>query len=377
MGLNATRALSLRHGIPDTGTLSVGRVQTSTLALIAHRDQRIADFRPEAFARVRATCVLADGSTYPAIWQPAAPPDPDHPDRVPADAARAVAVRIPPGTPGQVSTVDTQTVTLRPPLRFNLSDLQREANQRFGLAAQETLDAAQWLYQHQATSSPRTSARHVTAAVPGTLASRLQRLARAGPHQSSVLGWPHPLPVARITDDAAVAHAGHYAILPTGEPPPDDATDPHQQVYDLIGRRVLAALSPAARTSAPWRRRSSAESASFRGAWRSSCPVGGPSWPRPPPRAPPPDDEEKDAAGRPVTVARTEARAGQTQPPPRLSDASRLARIKKHGLGTSATRARVLEVLARRGYIARKQRALMPALVDAVGEAVAGHLATS
>ena len=371
VGLNATRALSLRHGTPGTGTLSVGRVQTPTLALVARRDQRIADFTPEAFARVRATCALADGPTYPAIWQPADPPDPDHPDRVPADAAQALAARIPPGTPGQVSTVDKQTVTLQPPLLYSLSDLQREANQRLSLSAQETLDAAQWLYEHRCTSYPRTSARHVTAAVAATLADRLQRLAsQPGPHQSTVLGLPVPLPVAHVTDDAAVADAGHYAIIPTGEPLPDDASDPQRQVYDLIMRRLLAALSPAgqdARTVAETiirgERFVSRGVAVITPGWRAILA---------PPEAEgeesPHDGDEEDAetalpaalaAGLPVTAARTEALSGQTKPPPRLSDASLLARMEKHGLGTPATRARVLEVLARRGYIERKKRAIV------------------
>lgn len=193
VGLNATRALSLRHG---TGTLSVGRVQTPTLALTAHRDQRIADFRPEAFARVRVTCALSEGETagpvtYPAIWRPQDPSDSDHPDRVSKDAAEALAARIPPGTPGQVATVDKQTVTLQPPLLYSLSDLQREANQRLSLSAQETLDAAQWLYGHRCTSYPRTSARHVTA---------------AGAHQSFVLGLFALLAVTRIVDGRPLCH---------------------------------------------------------------------------------------------------------------------------------------------------------------------------
>ncbi len=370
VGLNATRALSLRHGTPGTGTLSVGRVQTPTLALVAHRDQRIAAFRPEAFARVRATCALADGATYPAIWHPADPPDPDHPDRVPADAARALAARLPPGTPGQVSRVDTQTVTLQPPLLYSLSDLQREANQRLSLSAQETLDAAQWLYEHKATSYPRTSARHVTAAVAATLADRLQRLAKAAPHQFSVLGLSAPLAVAHVTDDAKVAEAGHYAIIPTGEPVPDDAPDPQRQVYDLIGRRLLAALSPAGQdartvveTVIGGERFVSRGVAVITPGWRAI--LAPPAVEDESPRDGDGDDNDEAALpaalapGLPVTVARTEAVSGQTKPPPRLSDASLLALMEKHGLGTPATRARVLEVMARRGYIERKTRALI------------------
>ena len=368
VGLNATRALTLRHGTAGTGTLSVGRVQTPTLALIAERDQRIADFRPAAFARVRATCALADGTPYAATWQPQDPPDPEHPDRVPAAVAQALTARIPPGTPGQVSSVDKQTVTLQPPGLFNLSDLQREANQGLSLSAQETLDAAQWLYEHRCTSYPRTSARHVTAAVAATLASRLQRL--ADPFASLVLALPDPLPVAPITDDAAVAEAGHYAIIPTGEPLADDATDPQRQVYDLIVRRLLAALSPAgqdartvAETVISGERFVSRGVAVIEAGWRAIL-------------APPaaenetPRDDDNDAeagvalpaalaGGLPVTAVRTEALSGQTKPPPRLSDASLLARMETLGLGTPATRARVLEVLARRGYIVRKKRTLV------------------
>ncbi len=86
VGLNATRGLPLRQGTAGTGTLGVGRVQTPPLALIAQRDPRIAAFTPDAFTPVR--CVVAGGTPYPAIWHPQDPPDPEHPDRVPADAAR-------------------------------------------------------------------------------------------------------------------------------------------------------------------------------------------------------------------------------------------------------------------------------------------------
>lgn len=372
VGLNATRALTLRHGAPGTGALSVGRVQTPTLALVAHRDQQIADFRSEAFARVRATCALSESEgedpvTYPAIWHPQDPPDPEHPDRVSKDAAEALAARIPPGTPGQIAAVDRQTVTLQPPLLFNLSDLQREANQRLSLSAQETLDAAQWLYEHRATSYPRTSARHVTAAVAATLAGRLQRLAQSGPHQSFVLGLPDPLPVARIMDDAKVAEAGHYAIIPTGEPLPTETTDPQRQVYDLIVRRLLAALSPtgqdartAAETVISGERFLSRGVAVITPGWRAVL------TPAAAEDATAQDDAGADAslpaalaAGLPVTAARTEAVSGQTKPPPRLTDASLLARMEQHGLGTPATRARVLEVLAWRGYIERQKRAII------------------
>jgi DNA topoisomerase-3 len=378
VGLNATRAVTLRHGQPGQGPLSVGRVQTPTLRLIADRDQAIAAFRPEPYWTVRVTFAAPEGR-YVGLWQrPEADAD-GRPDRLPtAAAAEAVAARVPPGTPGRILTVDRKTVTVTPPLLFNLNDLQKDANRRWGLTAQQTLDAAQSLYERHLTSYPRTDARHLTAEMAATVPRRLQGLQAA---------YPGLLPLAapdvqRVTDDAAVAEAGHTAIIPTGQTPPADLPDRERQVFDLIARRFIAALMPAGRdarttvwTEAGGERFKTAGTAVVDPGWRQAlAPVNEADDGKTAddnPAAIPPGLHD----GETVMVQAVETPQGETKPPARLTDASLLAFMEKHGLGTPATRARIVETLLSRGYVERvkkalqsteKGRKLLPLLPDAI-----------
>ena len=121
IGLNATRAFSLRHGRPGH-PLSVGRVQTPTLKMIADRDETIAQFQPMPYWECHATFRVTAGD-YRGVWQG---PDTEHPARIPDEAtAQALASRVGPGATGTVDSVETQIITVQPPRLFNLNDLQK------------------------------------------------------------------------------------------------------------------------------------------------------------------------------------------------------------------------------------------------------------
>jgi len=367
VGLNATRAFTLRHGQRGQGPLSVGRVQTPTLKLIADRDQAIAGFVPQPYWTVKVTFEAPEGR-YVGVWQ--APENPkagkeEHPDRLPTEAAaQAIAAKVPPGTPGRVVTVDRKTVTVNPPLLFSLNDLQKEANKRFGLTAQQTLDAAQALYEKHLTSYPRTDARYITQEIAATVPERLKGLEAAYP---ALLTLPQAPNTGRITDDAKVAVAGHYAIIPTGQALPADLPDRERQVYDLIARRFIAALMPAGIDE---RTTIGTEAAGERFKTTGTAVVE-PGWRRALAPVPEPDDEQADTDddkasaippgltdGTAVTVTAVETPKGETKPPARLTDGSLLALMEKHGLGTPATRARIVEVLVQRGYVERSKKTL-------------------
>lgn len=361
VGLNATRAFSLRHGAPGQ-PLSVGRVQTPTLRIIADRDTAIETFQPTPYWQVAVTFAAAAGP-YVGVWQG---PDADHPDRIPDPAtAAAVLAQVKPGTPGVIQSLEHQVVTLQPPLLYSLNDLQKEANRRFGLTAQQTLDAAQALYDQHLTSYPRTDSRYITQDIAHTLADRLGGLMALDAYHDLLAAVPRPLILGRLVNDTKVAAAGHYAILPTGQAPNRDLPEREQQVFDLIVRRLIAALMPAGqdeRTTIltvahdqPFKTTGTRVVVS---GWRDAL-------------QPVPDTEETEAddetppaipaglrMGEVVTVHEAGIAAKETKAPARLTDASLLALMEKHGLGTPATRARIVEVLVQRQYVERRKKAI-------------------
>lgn len=361
VGLNATRAFSLRHGAPGQ-PLSVGRVQTPTLRIIADRDTAIETFQPTPYWQVAVTFAAAAGP-YVGVWQG---PDADHPDRIPDPAtAAAVLAQVRPGTPGVIQSLERKAVTLQPPLLYSLNDLQKEANRRFGLTAQQTLDAAQALYDQHLTSYPRTDSRYITQEIAGTLTDRLGGLMALDAYHDLLAAVPRPLIPGRLVNDTKVAAAGHYAMLPTGQVPSGALPEREQQVFDLIVRRLIAALMPAGqdeRTTIltvahdqPFKTTGTRVVVS---GWRDAL-------------QPVPDTEETEAddetppaipaglrMGEVVTVHEAGIAAKETKAPARLTDASLLALMEKHNLGTPATRARIVEVLLQRQYVERSKKAL-------------------
>lgn len=359
VGLNATRAVTLRHGVPGQGALSVGRVQTPTLALIAARDAEIAAFTPTPYWQVAVTFQAPEGE-YVGLWT-----DQDTNRITDKTHAQRVAERVLPGTPGTIQAVERQRVTIQPPLLFSLNDLQKEANKRFGMTAQQTLDAAQALYEKHLTSYPRTDARVLTQAIAETVPDRLHALPETYQAWTAACRVP-----TRLINDKKVAEAGHYAIIPTAHVGPIPLlSDAEQHLYDLIIRRYIAALMPAGEderitiwTQAGGEHFITQGTVILTEGWRAVLKginqqeAAG---------------EEQDEAeecgpipaglhdGETVEVQRADVREKTTKAPPRLNDASLLSLMEKHGLGTPATRARIVEVLLARGYVQRQKKALV------------------
>lgn len=356
VGLNATRAFTLRHGVPGQGALSVGRVQTPTLALIAARDNEIAAFTPTPYWQVAVTFQASEG-LYVGLYTTG------DANRLPQHAlAQAIQDRVPPGTPGTIQSVERKRVTVNPPLLFSLNDLQKEANHRFGFTAQQTLDIAQSLYEKHLTSYPRTDAQYITSDVAATLPDRLHGLSSS--YSQYVQNLLPSVNTGRIIHDQKVAEAGHHAIIPTGQEP-HGLSDNETQVFDLIARRFLAALMPAGederktiQTQAVGDLFITQGTATVTEGWRGvmkGLATGEIEV----------DTEESSLIpgslqeGKAVTVQKADILEKSTKPPARLNDASLLALMEKHGLGTPATRARMVEVLLLRGYVQRQKKALI------------------
>ncbi len=214
VGLNATRAFSLRHGHPGQ-PLSVGRVQPPTLKLITDRDQEIGRFHPVPYWELQVT-FRAEPGEYVGRWIGT---DKQHPSRISTEAeAQALAAKVPAGTPGTITSAEIKPVTVKAPLLYSLNDLQKEANRRLGLTAQQTLDAAQRLYDAHLLSYPRTDARYVTAEIAREIPERVQGLTVGTPALRAQATAGASKRAARIVNDAKVSEAATMPSFPRDKP---------------------------------------------------------------------------------------------------------------------------------------------------------------
>jgi DNA topoisomerase III len=385
VGMNATRAYSTRFGRPGN-VLSVGRVQTPTLKLLVDREREIENFKPEKFWTVYARFARED-ATYDGVWFK------DKQNRLKdREVAEKIVEKVRGGT-GIVRKAEKKTATEKPPLLYDLTELQRNANAKYGLTAERTLRAAQALYEERKLITyPRTSSRYLSKDMVGTLKKRVGAagaLPDLATFATELLALPK-LPVnKRIVDDAKVTD--HHAIVPTnrklsGELPSDEA-----KIYDLVARRFLAVFFPAARfenttviTAVDGETFLSRGRVILEAGWRRLYPdgVGGKKEKEPPILPPISVEQEWD-------VAKVAIKEGETKPPPRYSESALLGAMetagkfvedeelrqamKESGLGTPATRAATIERLLKVGYLVRDKKALVPtekgrALIGLLGE---------
>jgi len=384
VGMNATRAYSTKFGRPGN-VLSVGRVQTPTLKLLVDREKEREDFKPEKFWTVYARFARSD-QHYDGLWFKGKE------NRFKKEeAARQVAEKVEGGT-GVARKAEKKNATEKAPLLYDLTELQRHANTRYGMSAERTLKAAQRLYEERKLITyPRTSSRYLSADMIGTLKGRVEAagvLPELAPFAEKLLAL-EKLPVnKRIVDDAKVTD--HHAIVPTkkgssGDLPPDEG-----KVYDLVARRFLAVFFPAARfedtrvvTEVRGETFLSKGRVVLEAGWRSLYPQGVGGKDREPPVLP------EISVGDEWPVRKVAVKEGETKPPPRYTEAALLGAMetagkfvedeelrqamKESGLGTPATRAATIERLLDVGYLARESKALVPtekgrALISLLGE---------
>src|SRR5215213_4862092 len=178
VGMNATRAATIRLRSSFDGAVSLGRVQTPTLAILARREVEIREFKPEKYWLVDATFEPTSGDKgrkYIGRFHAGAKP------RIgSAEEAEAIVAAVR-GQAGTITKLETSTKKERAPLLYDLTSLQRDANTRYGFSARRTLAAAQRLYEeHKALTYPRTNSRFL----PGDMVSELKPTARvAGTHR--------------------------------------------------------------------------------------------------------------------------------------------------------------------------------------------------
>ncbi|MDA8441753.1 MAG: DNA topoisomerase III [Peptococcaceae bacterium] len=231
IGLNVTRALTCKFN----AQLTAGRVQTPTLAMIVQREKEIKEFKPVDYWTIKA-----DFGDYFGDWR-----DKSNNGRLFNIAqAEAILAKLQ-GHKGVVREVHTEGKTEPPPLAYDLTELQRDANRRYGFSAQQTLAVLQGLYErHKLVTYPRTDSRYLTSDMVGTLPARLRAMG-IGPyaeHVKTLLQKPLHT-TKRLVDNSKVSD--HHAIIPTEQPLNLSGLKADEKnLYDLIARRFLAVLYP-------------------------------------------------------------------------------------------------------------------------------------
>jgi DNA topoisomerase-3 len=406
VGMNLSRAYTLayRRRLGAREVLSVGRVQTPTLAMIVERELAIRDFVPEDYREVVATFRPLDERGHPApsapvyqgTWfrpqdaptgQRESKQDPERAaraSRLPADGeeAQRIVERALSGA-ARVESVEARQRRLQPPRLYDLTELQRHANRLFGFRAQKTLDVAQSLYERKKLLSyPRTDSRFLSR----TVAAGLGAVVRAieGPYREHLAPETGERALGRrFVEDARVTD--HHAIIPTTTSPEGvSLSADEQKIYDLVCRRLLAAWQPdhlystttvitAVHSESITDRYRSTGTRVDRDGWKLLDPV-------PPRRGSRSSDDEQQlppgiAKNQAQEVLEAESVSKKTRPPPRFSEASLLTAMetagrgldekelseamRESGLGTPATRASIIETLVERGYVVREKKSLV------------------
>ena len=374
-GINMTRAYTLLgQSAGYQGVLSVGRVQTPVLGLVVRRDEEIENFVAKDFFEVKAHIVTPKEERFIATWQPseACEPYQDEEGRLLHRSLAEHVVKRITGQPARVTSYNDKRESEAAPLPFSLSTLQIEAAKRFGLSAQNVLDICQKLYEtHKLITYPRSDSRYLP---EEHIAGRQAVINAISVHSPSLL----PQPVIdtdirnRCWDDKKVD--AHHAIIPTARSSKVNLTDNEEKVYTLVARQYLMQFCP----DAVFRKctieldiangkfiakaRFLAEAG-----WRTL--LGNKE-----------RDEENDGTPLPVVAKddellceKGEVMERQTQPPRYFTDATLLSAmtgiarfvqdkdLKKilratDGLGTEATRAGIIELLFKRGFLVKKGR---------------------
>jgi DNA topoisomerase III len=379
VGMNATRAATIRGRAWVGGVVSLGRVQTPTLALMVKREREIQAFVPEPYWLVNAQF----DPRYEGLWF-----EGDETRLKEGKRAEEIAAKVS-GADGVVESVERKEQSERAPLLYDLTSLQRDANRRFGFSARRTLQAAQSLYEDKkAITYPRTSSRWLSGDLVAQLKPTAATLAPIGEYAAAaqyVLGLQQ-LPLGRVVNDSKVDD--HHAIIPTDVEHDLDRFSPDERrIFDLVARRFLAVFHPPARyarttvvTLVEEERFRTRGKVTLEAGWRG---VYGLLSDADQQAARQDEDAENESAELPAleqgqkvkcTVAEVEAK--ETKPPPRYTEATLLSAMetagkliddeelreamKERGLGTPATRAETIETLIRREYIERVAKDLQP-----------------
>jgi len=359
VGLNSTQALSVSAG---SGAYSLGRVQTPTLAMICKRYLDNKNFVSTPFWQIK---VRTEKSNIPfsAISRE------KYEDK---DTANGIFQRLQGGSLN-VQSVERKEVNQEPPLPYDLTELQKAANGKYGFSADKTLSIAQKLYEEKLTTYPRTGSRYISDDIFDEIPERIDSLKHHPRFGAYAAAMENAVLNVRCVDSNRVTD--HHALLITGNKP-DGITGDEKTIYEMIAGRMLEAFSKKCVRDATTISLSAGETtfeakgsvikqAGWRAVFGEMEETG----------------EEESALpeltqGESLPAINSELLEKQTKPKPLHTEATLLGAMescakeveneaereamKESGIGTPATRAAIIETLFARDYIRRDKKTLVP-----------------
>lgn len=358
IGLNVTRALTTKYKDP----LSAGRVQTPTLALVMEREKVIQQFVPKEYWTIRAHI-----GPLQADWEK------NGEKRIFArETADGVLSKVK-GQKAVIQSINRKEKTEPQPLPYDLTELQRDANKRFGFSAKKTSNVLQKLYeQHKLVTYPRTDSRYLTKDMEATMMDRLHGIAASYKDEvKPILANQGRVLAKRVFNNEKVTD--HHAIIPTEERVHlGDLSPDERKLYEMILRRFLAIFHN------PYKYETihaaiDVNGETFTARETAVIDLGYRKVER--------DTEEETgkqslkniSKGQSFTLQNAESAAKLTEPPLRYSEADILTQMEKYSLGTPATRAEIIERLLETEALERQNGRLFPTkkgkqLMDLVNE---------
>lgn len=398
LGMNATRLYTLKYGGqrgPGCPPLSIGRVQTPTLALIVRRQTEIENFVPEPYWVL--TTVYRD-TTFAAVMA-----DPNSDDSA-AESTEAEGKKKSPAAPARrgftteeegraalekikdapftVAAVEKKNGTEAPPRLFDLTSLQVDCNRKFGYSADQTLSLIQALYEKKVTTYPRVDTTYLSDDIYPKCKGILNGIAGQYGELLQPLRGTALLKRKKVFDSSKVTD--HHAIIPTGVAA-QNLTDMERNVYDLVVRRFIQCFYPDCKFATTTVLGQAAD-VPFRASGKL---ILAPGWRAVAASAAKPtsyaadDDEKKDEAERTLPdfvkgesgPHRPDLAQKMTQPPKPYTEATLLRAmetagrmvdneelrdaLKENGIGRPSTRAAIIETLFKRQYIRRQRKVII------------------
>ena len=359
VGINASRALS----IAQRGAYSLGRVQTPTLAMVCRRFLEHQGFSSVPFWRLHAFVRKDDISLQITCTE----------DFATEEKAQISLTSLSNQSSLTITSVSRKTSDITPPLLYDLTALQKEANRKLGFSADKTLSLAQSLYEKKVTTYPRTGSRYISQDVFEEVDSLLQKL------NSSL---PHPLN-AHSVDDSKVTD--HHALLPTGEGNTQGLSSDEVAIYQMICIRFVEAFAPNAQEE---RMQIELTDGTHRFVWRGKQ-ILSQGWKAYTSQGEKTQSDESEETKEELLAELPNVQEGEnlpldhgaitqhkTKPKPLFTEATLLSAMENAGreiadtdsrkaisdcgIGTPATRASIIETLLLRDFIRREKKTLLP-----------------
>ena len=354
LGMNATRLYTLKYG-KNRQVLSIGRVQTPTLALIVKRYMEITNFTPQQYWELKTEY---RGTTFNVTE-----------GRFESEAAGREALEKITGQPFVVTDITAKNGTELPPRLYDLTSLQVDCNKKFGLSAEQTLQTIQSLYEKKITTYPRVDTTFLSDDIYPKCANILKGLRDYQPLTMPLMEKPL-LKSKKVFDNKKVTD--HHAIIPTGVYP-QGLTELEKKVYDLVAKHFIAVFYPDCKFRSTTVLGNSAD-VNFKATGKE---ITEPGWKVVFAGEPQDDKEEKEkllpsfskGESGPHTPGLTEK---WTQPPKHYTEATLLRAMetagklvedeelrdamKENGIGRPSTRAAIIETLFKRNYIRREKK---------------------